>query len=269
MNIFEHGICLTEGESLSGLNLKLIATTKLPIYSSFNLSIVDNNEDSLNHAVASMFEIDHAHSNDEYYQEYDLRYCVLSALYHLARLIDLYVLAAESFEKMHFPETTVSGNTHCPNIFYEIDAFLTSGRRVYDMISKMLWKHYHPGESGGWSSMKNAVKSLDKVPIEFADELRASWSQFGVKLKDYRDCVMHFVPLHKISETCWLNRHFGKWGVTVKLPANPEEKSRRKLDYDSGPDALTYCHEVAVHLVELCKSLTEQHPIGSYFRNQK
>lgn len=266
LDLYEHGISINEGRSTLAPGLKLIATTKLPIYSSFNLTIVDDEGRSLNESAVRLVEIDHAHFHADYYDEYDLRYCVLSALYHVARLIDLYVWNVEHFEKNFPQETTVRGNIHGPNVYYEIDAFLSSGRRIYETISNVLWKHYHRGEPGRWSGMNKAIKSLDKVPLQFASELRESWNRYGSKLKDYRDCVMHHVPLHETSETCWLNRHGKNWGMTVKLPANPQAKSRKQLDYNSGPDALTYCHEVAVHLVKLCTSLNSQEQIVRHFR---
>jgi hypothetical protein len=53
-------------------------------------------------------------------------------------------------------------------------------------------------------------------------------------------------------------------GMTVRLPVNPEVKSRRAFDFFSGPDALKYCHSVACHVVELCESLAAQEAIRKH-----
>lgn len=64
--------------------------------------------------------------------------------------------------------------------------------------------------------------------------------------------------------TCWLDRYEGRWGATVKLPANPEVQSRMVYDFESGPEALEYCHSVACHLVDVCESLEAEPKLRSY-----
>ena len=60
-----------------------------------------------------------------------------------------------------------------------------------------------------------------------------------------------------------------RWGMTIKLPANPQAHSHRAFDFDAGPEALRYCHAVACHLVELCESLAAQPTVASYLANPR
>lgn len=205
-NVYEHGIAV-EGDEHMG-SLGLIATAKQPIYSGFSLSIVDFEGYSLNKRAVHLANVKGSHSLADYYEEGDLRYCVLATLYHLNRLIDLYVRLTRLFERMHPLGTTIRGNMSDPRVFYEIDAFLGAARRVYESMKDVLWKHYHPGVTG-------------------------------------------------------------KWGMTIKLPANPHEQSRKAFDFDSGPEALSYCHSVACHLVELCESMETQTKVASYLTNPR
>ena len=267
INVYEHGILLEKGDDSEALNL--IATTTLPIYAHFNLAIVGYDRRSLNERAVGLADTDGPHSPKDYYEEYDLRYCVLSSLYHLNRLIDIYVKNAQLFER-RFPEkTTVRGNLHDPNIFYEVDAFLTAARRVYDAIPKILWKHYYPDEGNRWDSIRKMFKKMDKVPQPFGDVIRESWNQIGVNLRDYRDCIIHYVPLTNGLETCWMERFDGRWGANIKLPANPETKSRKAFDFETGPEALSYCHRVAIEAVDLCEKLKNQTKLGEYLENPK
>src|SRR5437773_916138 len=96
-NVYEHGI-LVEGDERPE-SLILIATAKLPIYSGFNLSIVDFEGHSLNERAVRLAEVNGSHFQADYYEEYDLRYCVLATLYHMNRLIDLYVWNTQLFER--------------------------------------------------------------------------------------------------------------------------------------------------------------------------
>jgi hypothetical protein len=261
-NVYEHGIVVEGDEHPDSLGL--IATAKLPIYSGFSLSIVDFEGHSLNERAVHLANVKGPCYAADYYEEYDLRYCVLATLYHLNRLIDLYVGQCQLFEHIHPPGTAIRGNTSDPRVFYEIDAFLGAARRVYESIRKVLWKHYHhPGPTGRWRSIRKVVESLDNIPALFASELRKSWNTFGEKLADYRDCMAHYDPLTDGGTTCWMDWYGNRWGMTVKLPANPDKRGRFAFDFDSGPEALSYCHSVACHLVELCESLEAQTKVAS------
>ena len=121
-DIYEHGIAVTDGEPPA--SLQLIATTKLPIYAHFNLSIVDFDGRSLNERAARLATVAGPHWNHDYFEEYDLRFFVLATLYHLNRLIDIYVAVSRSFESIHPPGTALKGSTDEPRAYYEIQALV-------------------------------------------------------------------------------------------------------------------------------------------------
>lgn len=150
-------------------------TTELPIYSGFTLSIVDLKGQSLNERGARLFNVNGPHSSDAYYEETDLRYCVLATLYHLNRLMDLYLALTQLFEKTFPPGSTNRGNTSDARVFYELDAFLGAARRVYETVRKVLWKHYGKNSGGRWSSIRNVLSSTGIVPTSFLGELNQTW----------------------------------------------------------------------------------------------
>jgi hypothetical protein len=268
-NVYEHGIAVESDERPE--SLRLIATARLPIYAHFTLSIVDFKEHSLNERAVHLAKIGGPyHKPADYYEEKDLRYSVLATLYHLNRIIDLYVRLTQIFQRKYPPGSSTRGNTGDPRIFYEIDAFLGAARRVYESIRKVLWKHYRsPGTRGRWRSIRAVVETPHNIPAPFAAELRKSWGTFGEKLAAYRDCVAHYDPLNDGQTTCWMNWHGNRWGATIKLPANPDAKGRYTFDFDSGPEALSYCHSVACHLVEICESLDAQTKVASYLADPR
>jgi hypothetical protein len=267
-NVYEHGIAVDGDEHPESLGL--IATATLPIYAGFSLAIVDFEGHSLNERAVHLANVQGPYYSADYYEEDDLRYCVLATLYHLNRLIDLYVGLTQLFERIHPPGTAIRGNTNDPRVFYEIDAFLGAARRVYESMRKVLWKHYHgPGKPGRWSSIRTVAKSPQDIPPLFVTELANSWKTFGEKLADYRNCVAHYDPLTDGGTICWMDWYGNRWGMIIKLPANPHEQSRKAFDFDSGPEALRYCHSVACHLVELCESLEAQTKVASYLANPR
>jgi hypothetical protein len=266
-DVYEHGIAV-EGDERPA-SLRLIATAKLPIYAFFSLSIADFGEHSLNERAVHLANVKGPHYLADYYEERDLRYSVLASLYHLNQLIDIYVRLTLIFEREYPPGSSTRGNTGDPRVFYEIDAFLGAARRVYEFIEKLILKHYFPGRKFKGSSIQNIVTMLHKVLPLFATKLQESWDTVGKKLRDYRDCVAHNDPLNEGGTTCWMNWHGNRWGMTVKLPANPNKRSRNEFNFDSGPEALSYCHFVACHLVGLCESLEAQTEIRSYLDNPR
>lgn len=267
-DIYEHGI-EAKGEDIQS-SLRLIATAKLPIYSGFTLAIIDGEGHSLTERAVHLLRVNQAHSAANYYEEGDVRYCVLATLYHLNRLVDLYVRLTRLFERLHPVGTAVEGNTSDPRVFYEVDAFLGTARRVYESIRKVLWKHYHGrGTTGRWSSIRKVVNSPEGIPESFATSLRQSWQSVGKKLAAYRDCVAHYDPLTNGATTCWMNLYGSRWGMSVRLPSNPDRHSRQAFDFRSGPEVLSYCHSVACHLVELCEDLEAQAKIRSHLDNPR
>ena len=94
-NVYEHGVAVEGGERPEPLNL--IATAKLPIYAGFSLSIVDSARHSLNERAVHLANVKGPYYSADYYEDEDLRYCVLAMLYHLNRLIDLYVGLCQLF----------------------------------------------------------------------------------------------------------------------------------------------------------------------------
>lgn len=235
------------------------------IYYGYTLAVVDQDGSSLNHRAALLFQVPAAHDGRAMYEEYDLRHCLLAALYHLNRIIDLYAEMARLFEETH-PNAGNVGNSCDQRIYFEVDAFLVATRHVYDLFAKVLWKHYGRDKSDQWLRIKTALKFEGVIPSEFDAVIRDSWETHGKKVTAYRDCLLHYVPLTEAaSTTVWMNRFDGKWGATVRLPSNPEANSRRAFDTRSSDvDALSYCHSIISELIGLSEKLVAQPEISAY-----
>jgi hypothetical protein len=268
IDVFEHGIEVAGTRPPSGL-VRLATRERDMVYSGYTLAILDRDGTSLNHRVAYLLSTPGPYQTSDLWIENDVRYCLRSALYHLDRIINLYADKCRLFEQLSTNST--SGNTSDDRMYFEVDAFLGAARRVYDSISKVLWKHYVGRPQGRWRSIRTLIESdanMATIPAEYADVLKQSWDTFGVKLTDYRDLVMHIAPLAGDGAT-WMNRYDGRWGATLGLPSNPAAKSRANFDnvQGNGVDALSYCYDVAVHLVRLCENLMSLAVVESHIVN--
>ena len=267
IDVFDHGIEVTVNGDPPA-ELARLATTREPICSGHTLAIVDRDGSSLNHRVVTLVEVPGPYTTSDLWDEHDVRYCLQSALYHLNRIIDMYVDKCRLFEELH--ADAIRGNTDDPRIYFEVDAFLGDARRVYELIRKVLWRHYPTPGKSRWRGIRQTLDDPSKViPTQFAELLEQSWTGFGEKLTAYRDCISHYVPLTYHGATCWMSRFDGRWGATVTLPTNPESKSRAAFDnvQGNGIDALGYCHGVAVHTVRLCEELMALPAVASHIVN--
>ena len=264
--MFEHGIEVAEPPV--GL-ARLASREPDSIYSGYTLAIVDPDGLSLNHRVAYLIDVPGPYTGRDLWDEHDARYCLQSALYHLNRIIDMYVERCRYFEEHH--ADAIRANTDDPRIYFEVDAFLGDARRVYELIRKVLWRHYPTPGKARWRGIKDTMKDQSMVvPPQFANLLDQSWASVGEKLSDYRDCISHYVPLlADTGATCWMTRFGDRWGATVSLPTNPETKTRAAFDNarGNGIDALQYCHAVAVHIVGLCEQLMALPAVDAHIVN--
>lgn len=81
--------------------------------------------------------------------------------------------------------------------------------------------------------------------------------------------LIHYVPLNAGLETCWMEKFDGLWGVNVRLPDNPDTKSRKQFNFSNGPEALSYCYEVAIEMIDLCEKLKNQTKLADYLKIKK
>lgn len=265
MKVFEHGINAQQDEWLGAL--KVIADTDLPIYAGFSTSIVDFDGHSLNESAMGLARVNGPHAMANYFEETDMKYCNRAVLYHMNRLVDLYSDVTQHFERTCPLGTAIRGNFESPKIFFELGAFFGASRRVYESIRKVLWKHLGKNRKGRWKSFHSALKDEKLFPSGLLFRLRESWSEFGIKLSAYGDCIMHNDPVNDGQTTCWLNWYGSRWGASVWLPSNPEQKSRRSFKFRDGPEALSYCHAIASHLVALCAEIESLDCVRDHLNN--
>jgi hypothetical protein len=261
-DVYEHGILVHPGESAPPF--VRIATTRLPIYSGYTLTVVDHDESSLNERVAQLLVPPRPHTAADWWDEADVRYALGGLLYHLNQLVELYVQMCALFETTEHLRTSLHGNVSVPRVFYELDSLISCARRIYESIRKVLWKHYVGDAHGRWRSVKGALES-PHIPHAFSQRLNDSWGSVGETLTAYRDCIAHYEPLTDGQTTCWMEPVAGRWGMTVRLPSNPRS-GRRGFDFAAGPDAMVYSHQIACHLVSLVEALAHEPRIASRLR---
>jgi hypothetical protein len=84
------------------------------------------------------------------------------------------------------------------------------------------------------------------IPQHLHEQLRASWETYGVLLTHYRDCIHHYVPVDFGLASAFMRRHPSHaWTTTMRIPDNPETRSKKQFSFALGRDALTYAWEIS------------------------
>ncbi|WP_141772502.1 hypothetical protein [Mycolicibacterium neoaurum] len=110
IDIYEHGIVVFDGERAPA-GLRIVATTRMPIYNAYSLTLVDQNGTSLNERAVHALDVPGAHAVVDYYEESDVRFFLRESLYHLNSVIDMYVWACGIFNEHHgYLDGPQSGN---------------------------------------------------------------------------------------------------------------------------------------------------------------
>ena len=84
------------------------------------------------------------------------------------------------------------------------------------------------------------------------DILEESWQVYGERLTDYRDCIIHYTPIDFGMSTANMHKlDDGIWSVMMRIPDNPETKSKSAFTFAKGLDALTYGWELSNEIVRV------------------
>lgn len=261
--ILEHGVVVADNDY--SIPLKRIASMAEPTFQ-HGFHILDRDGSSLNHAIESLLRPVGPHAVAAFLEESDLRYCISCMAYHFGRIVERYIRGCALFEDHHDSSVTASGNHDDPVVFFEVDALLTVGRRVYEALRKVLWKHYAAGRRGRWRSIR-ATLDAPELPSDFRDVLHDSWSMKGKSMSDYRDCIAHYDSLNNGLTTCWMQPINGRWAMSVKLPIDPSKgRGLHGFELHGGPDALAYSYECLLSLVHVCRALELQPVVQQFLR---
>lgn len=194
----------------------------------------------------------------------DLSYTIGAVIYHCHLLAQTYVNLCQEFSHSSYPKIHKNSNSCVfgdqPEPYYELEALINAARRFYTTARRPIWAAF--GNSGSVpSSFENTVARCTKLPSALHKRLDQSWTAFGEKLKEYRDCIEHYIQLGGFMPHALMERlDNGLWTAWLRIPDNPQARSARNFRYDYKLDALTYGWTVTNEVVKLSHTLIKQLP---------
>ena len=167
-------------------------------------------------------------------------YVLGAVLHHFSNLATLYsevtrrYFDGHPFARSDSDRVILSGEV---DPYYEVEALITAATRSFETIRYVLWNGYGSGHDTPrkFESVMNAVK----LPAKLSSP-SVKWLERYLRLRDYRDCLLHNAHFGARLPFSMANRIEGYWGLLNRLPDNPETKSYEQFSYDENIDALEY-----------------------------
>jgi hypothetical protein len=183
----------------------------------------------------------------------NLNYHLGAAIYHCKRLALAYAELCSSADRLSKIPGAADMNRFihqgADDAYYEFDACVTAARRVYDVLKFPLWKFFnsrHPGHPPG---LEHVLQRADQLRPALKAAIEKSWQSWGMKAREYRDSIAHWVPIEfGLGSADMLRLECGAWRALIRIPDNPIARSRQKFTYTQGFDALTFCHELVAEV---------------------
>lgn len=188
---------------------------------------------------------------DAIFHAHHIAYLVGAVAYHCERLAEVYATICRQFVSVPWPDAGSDRVifSYQTEPYYEFDAAITAARRAYDVSRYLIWQRFGSGGSVP-SSLAKALQACAGLPDPLRLRLEKSWTEFGERITDYRDCIQHYVPIDfGLSSADMEKLAGGFWSVRIRIPDNPEVRSKKAFTYAQGLDALSYCRLVGEELV--------------------
>jgi len=194
---------------------------------------------------------------DALYTPHHIAYLVGALAYHCERMAETYAAICRNYVDISRSFSSLPGGPSERAVFqnqtepyYEFDAAVTAALRAYDTSRYLLWRRFGSGELP--SSFERVLRAKSNAPAELYARLKQSWDDFGVTIKEYRDCIQHYVPIDLGISSVDMRRVAGEyWSVRVRIPDDPSVRSKRRFTYALGHDALSYTRKVAEEILEV------------------
>jgi hypothetical protein len=172
----------------------------------------------------------------------------------------------------HIPERDLAEGLHSSYsgqaselLVIHLDAYFEAERSCHDFILACLRSaNLLPSGPSSFHEFYNAEqKSPGKFSANASDlrgQLLSFWKATGQPIKDYRDCLNHFLSL---SGSTWQNAvnmkwQRGAWHATLLMPDNPAEKSARRFSYEGNIDAGALCARLNLETEQFLRQLMHQ-----------
>jgi hypothetical protein len=176
------------------------------------------------------------------------RYHIYHAQHRLSSMRNAYAESREQFAKaLREPDRSETfgiafGRGLSYQLYWDFEAYLAAVSSALDILARITGLFY-PAPTPPSFNRFCAKKDLTGA----ADILRDARSRWVTRLKDYRDCFVHYTPVdNETSIGCF--RYSDGWEVRAKLPTNPNIRESDGFRFSRRSEVLRYSFTTYRHL---------------------
>lgn len=119
-------------------------------------------------------------------------------------------------------------------VYWNFDAYLNALNAALDLLARCVGVAY--AEPSGASFNRLCAKKDLAGPARVLRHAQVAWVQ---RMKDYRDCLIHYTPVDTILLIKLVRRNEG-WEVRGKLPVNPNARDITRFRYRRRTELFRY-----------------------------
>jgi hypothetical protein len=199
-------------------------------------------------SVVSDVMVVRAYEGEHFEKVMNLLHMLEAACYHCIRLAEAYprvcdwevTMAARAPEPLPPERYSMSALSE---VYFEFDALMAALRRVFESLRFLLWAGFGRGLGtipGNFETTLEVLVRNARVPGDLSQRLQATWDTTGVRIKAYRDCAFHYVPLFSMFGYEVWGDEGEPWHAYFHVPDNPDARSVGQFTFEQKVDALRF-----------------------------
>jgi hypothetical protein len=237
---------------VSIIPLPIVDVARDPLASSAVVQLLDRIRFELpeNHPDGEMDEI--AWFLREYPRVYryhlecaDFRLQIISDLYH-----DLHHELAEKIEGRGTLFEVALGDQRVRRIYWDFESFLTEIGIALDLLARIAGTAYRAEMPPSFARICRKQIPGDEMLALF----QTAQKEWVNRMKDYRDCFVHYTPVDTILSIRMVLRKAG-WETRCKIPSNPNEREILRFRFPLRVELLRYALLVRRKMKRLDKNI--------------
>jgi hypothetical protein len=145
-------------------------------------------------------------------------------------------------------------------IYWDFESLLTEIGIALDLLARIVGTAYRDEMPPSFNRMCRKEIPGDSILALF----QAAQSEWVNRMKDYRDCFVHYTPVDTMLSIRMVLRKAG-WETRCKIPSNPNERESLRFRFPLRVELLRYALSVRRKMKTLDKNIAAH--IGSIYRS--
>jgi len=152
-----------------------------------------------------------------------------------------------------------TGNEYVDQLYWDFESYLSEINVALDLLARVVGPAFEQESPPSFNKL--CKQNQQHVIIDLFQKAQRMWVQ---RLKDYRDCFMHYTPVDTLLVVT-LRKYQTGWEIRAKLPVNPNVREILGFRYSRRVELMRYAITTHKHLATFDRTVAEA--IWRLYRN--